>query len=333
LVLLLAALMSATCAEWLAAILLSIAWLSLQSLSATPCLPSSHLSLPPSYLLSSLSSAYSLRLHGDSRRNTNWRKWSVQTALEHLCQSQGHTVIIGQPTMLMMCMQHWLHKLMCCTGLTTKVTCLTRTLSAKRSPKIGSKTQTPIYAGDVLSGSSSSHSLKRCAEPAPAMCSKCMKRPRVVEQVATVSVCLSSDSAYSQDNMPMGDQADHVLLHGLDTDQINHEYVSSPNTLSSHADQHCTGTTPDTALPSLYVRTPLSIYIACTLSHNNFIYICACIIWPTPSALSVKKNTKTMPARLPCYLTLEQIVISLTDVTALSITLSKNILKYFIPQI
>jgi hypothetical protein len=52
-------------------------------------------------------------------------------------------------------------------------------------------------AGDVSSGSSSSRSPKCRAEPTPATRSKRVKRPRVVEEVAAVSVCLSSDSAYS----------------------------------------------------------------------------------------------------------------------------------------
>jgi hypothetical protein len=65
-----------------------------------------------------------------------------------------------------------------------------------------------------------------------------------------------------------------VPLHSLDADETNQEYVSLPNTLLSHADKHCTGIAPDAAFLSLNVCAPLSIYIACTLLHNNFIYLC-----------------------------------------------------------
>jgi hypothetical protein len=72
----------------------------------------------------------------------------------------------------------------------------------------------------------------------------------------------------------VGDRADRAALHGLNADETSQEYVSLPNTLLSHADKRRTGTDPDTALSSLYVRAPPSIYIACTLSHNNYIYLC-----------------------------------------------------------
>jgi hypothetical protein len=70
----------------------------------------------------------------------------------------------------------------------------------------------------------------------------------------------------------------------------------------------------------MYAR--LHLFILHVLSRTTILYTCACIIWPSLSALSVKENIETTPAKPPGCLTLVQIVISLTDVTTLLTTLS-----------
>jgi hypothetical protein len=99
------------------------------------------------------------------------------------------------------------------------------------------------------------------------------KHPWAVEEVPAVSDGSDSKVSLSQGNTPLGTPADWPPLASLGMSVDDQEYVISPNSSQSHANQPQLGSSPSYVLNSSTLRTCI-IYTACTLAPSNFIYLC-----------------------------------------------------------